>query len=176
MRLYTGDAGCVMAGPNERNAAIFAKDIDAAYAKKILPAFLEFHKTVVIKAYQLVIRDSREVGFQHGSPVWSGRFRKSHNVSIGVVDGSVSAPNPAAKFVNWPDEPESVLSAKGVAYVRGVLEKLRPFDIVYISNSVPYAKKLEEGYSPKAPEGVYDVAASTLRAQLKGNKLIGFLS
>lgn len=162
---------------NASNADDFDKQLDAAYAKKILPQFLEFHKTVVIKAYQLTIRDSREVGFQHGSPVWSGRFKASHNVSIGVVDGDVAAPNPAVEFIRWPEEPDRVLSAKGVAYVRGVLEKLRPFDIVYISNSLPYARRIEAGdFSMKAPNGVYNVTAATLKAQLQGNRLVGFIT
>lgn len=167
-----------MAGnDNERNAAEFGRQIDVAYAKKIIPMFLEYHKSVVLKAYQLIVRDSREVSLAHGSPVWSGRFKASHNVAIGVVDGDVAAPNPSAQFVRWPDEPENILSAKGISYVSSVLVKLRPFDIVYISNSLPYARRIEAGgFSLKAPNGVYQVAATTLKAQLQSSgRLIGFI-
>ncbi len=166
-----------MNGDNERAAQEFGRDVDTAIAKKVIPLFLEFHKSIVIKAFQLIIRDSRDVGLKHGSPVWSGRFNASHNVSIGTVDGDFSPPNPAAQGVRWPTEPSNVLRAKGLAYVRTVVEKLRPFDIVYISNSVPYARRIEAGgFSMKAPNGVYTVAANTLKAQLKSSgQVVGFI-
>lgn len=159
------------------NVGDFERDLERAYAQKIIPKFLEFHKSVVLRAYQLIIRDSRDVGLAHGSPVWSGRFRASHNVSIGVVDGDVASPNPAAQFVRWPTPPDTILNAKGVAYVSAVLSKLRPFDIVYISNSLPYARKIEAGgFSLKAPNGVYQVAANTLKVQLQtSGRLVGFI-
>ena len=78
------------------------------------------------------------------SPVDSGAFRQNHRVSIGSVDKSFD--------VN--DTGNDALS-KGIRTIQagGGLGK-----IVYISNSLPYAEKLENGYSQQAPQGVYSLS------------------
>ena len=78
------------------------------------------------------------------SPVDSGAFRQNHRVSIGSVDKSFD--------VN--DTGNDALS-KGIRTIQagGGLGK-----IVYISNSLPYAEKLENGYSQQAPQGIYSLS------------------
>ena len=78
------------------------------------------------------------------SPVDSGAFRQNHRVSIGSVDKSFD--------VN--DAGNDALS-KGIRTIQagGGLGK-----IVYISNSLPYAEKLENGYSQQAPQGIYSLS------------------
>ena len=78
------------------------------------------------------------------SPVDSGAFRQNHRVSIGSVDKSFD--------VN--DTGNDALS-KGIRTIQagGGLGK-----IVYISNSLPYAEKLENGGSQQAPQGIYSLS------------------
>jgi hypothetical protein len=78
------------------------------------------------------------------SPVDTSAYRSNHRVSVGSVDKSFD--------VN--DTGNDSLS-KGIRTIQsgGGLGK-----IVYISNSLPYAEKLENGYSQQAPQGVYSLS------------------
>ena len=77
------------------------------------------------------------------SPVDSGAFRGNHRVGIGVVDATANK-----------DDTENPLQ-KGLATIQagGGLGK-----IVNISNSLPYAVRLENGWSQQAPLGVYSLS------------------
>ena len=78
------------------------------------------------------------------SPVDTSAYRSNHRVSIGSVDKSFD--------VN--DTGNDALS-KGIRTIQagGGLGK-----IVYISNSLPYAERLENGWSGQAPQGVYSLS------------------
>ena len=77
------------------------------------------------------------------SPVDSGAFRGNHRVGIGALD-----PNANKADTSNPLQ-------KGMATIQsgGGLGKL-----VYISNSLPYAIRLENGWSQQAPIGVYSLS------------------
>lgn len=77
------------------------------------------------------------------SPVDSGAFRGNHRVGIGALD-----PNANKADTSNPLQ-------KGLATIQssGGLGKL-----VYISNSLPYSIRLENGYSQQAPLGVYSLS------------------
>ena len=78
------------------------------------------------------------------SPVDSGAYRQNHRVSVGNVDISYD--------VN--DTGNDSLT-KGIRTIQagGGLGK-----VVHVSNSLPYAAKLENGYSAQAPLGVYSLS------------------
>lgn len=75
------------------------------------------------------------------SPVDTGAYRSNHRVSIGNVDTSYDV----------SDTSNGAIS-KGIRTIQagGGLGK-----VVHVSNSLPYAAKLENGYSAQAPLGVY---------------------
>lgn len=77
------------------------------------------------------------------SPVDSGAFRGNHRVGIGALD-----PNANKADTSNPLQ-------KGLATIQsgGGLGKL-----VFISNSLPYAIRLENGWSQQAPLGVYSLS------------------
>lgn len=77
------------------------------------------------------------------SPVDSGAFRGNHRVSVGSVDTTANlsaTSNPLQKGL------ATISSGGGIG------------KIVYISNSLPYALRLENGYSQQAPLGVYSLS------------------
>ncbi len=85
------------------------------------------------------------------SPVDTGKFRGNWQIGDGGPDTRVdsefdkqalgSAPS-AGSFARWQDQLEGVL----------------PGTVIYITNSLPYARRLEyEGYSKQAPEGMVRV-------------------
>lgn len=77
------------------------------------------------------------------SPVDSGAFRGNHRVSIGSVDETANksnTSNPLQKGLN------TIATGGGIG------------KIVYISNSLPYSLRLENGWSQQAPLGVYSLS------------------
>lgn len=77
------------------------------------------------------------------SPVDSGAFRGNHRVSIGSVDATANlnaTSNPLQKGL------ATIASGGGIG------------KIVYICNSLPYALRLENGWSQQAPLGVYSLS------------------
>ncbi|WP_064642361.1 HK97 gp10 family phage protein [Moraxella catarrhalis] len=77
------------------------------------------------------------------SPVDTGRYRRSHHISIGT------------KSLNE--------NGGGVELVLGLPKHTYP--LIYIQNNLPYALRLEHGWSQQAPTGVYGNAFnSTLGA------------
>ena len=86
------------------------------------------------------------------SPVDSGAFRGNHRVGIGALD-----PNANKADTSNPLQ-------KGLATIQsgGGLGKL-----VLISNSLPYAIRLENGYSQQAPLGIYSLSFMSVVSKYK---------
>lgn len=79
------------------------------------------------------------------SPVDTGRFRGSHIVSIG---------QPVYAVTTELDPTGSGSLSRGKAALSG----LEPYTAVFIQTNLPYAERLENGHSKKAPDGIYDLA------------------
>ena len=82
-------------------------------------------------------------GVVMSSPVDTGAFRGNHRVSIGSVDATASS--------SEKDSSGAGTISKGLQN----LIALKPFQTVFISNSLPYAYRLENGWSDQAPQGIY---------------------
>lgn len=78
------------------------------------------------------------------SPVHTGAYRQNHRVSVGNVDTSYD-----------PNDTGNDSLTKGIRTIQSVggLGK-----VVHISNSLPYAVRLENGWSQQAPLGVYSLS------------------
>lgn len=72
------------------------------------------------------------------SPVLTGRFRANWNVSYGV-------PNTATSKSTSPGRIDAQINRSAKLPLGGT---------IYMSNGLPYAEKLEYGYSRKAPRGM----------------------
>jgi hypothetical protein len=94
------------------------------------------------------------------SPVDKGTFRANWVASVDTVDRS-SDLSKTSKNVN-----ESVTAATAV-----ITNGAKLGTTVYISNSVPYAGKLEDGYSPQAPAGVVAPALTTIKNAIEEGRL-----
>lgn len=91
----------------------------------------------------------RAVGI--ASPVDTGRFKGNWNVSYGDVDRTVDL----SKF---DKSGQNVLGAH-IAEVLAKAEGFKVGGIVYMTNSLAYAQRLEFGYSGQAPQGMVRLAA-----------------
>ncbi|ARO24744.1 hypothetical protein TAL182_CH02998 [Rhizobium sp. TAL182] len=88
------------------------------------------------------------------SPVDTGRFRGNWNVSIDTADRSVS---------DATDKGGSGTIAKGSA----VINTVPPYRVIWLSNNLPYARRLETGWSKQAPAGVVALTLAELESQLR---------
>ena len=85
------------------------------------------------------------------SPVDTGTYRASHIVSIGSVDMGVR-------------EPE--VNANRDAAIQAV--KIKLGNLVYIQNNLPYAERLENGWSDQAPQGIYSTTFNFISQKYGG--------
>lgn len=79
------------------------------------------------------------------SPVDSGRFRGSHIVSIG---------DPVYTVTTELDPSGGNTLSRGSSALSG----LEPYTQVFIQTNLPYAERLENGWSDQAPGGVYELS------------------
>lgn len=75
------------------------------------------------------------------SPVDTGRFRGNWQPAIGMApSGTLEAMDPSGNTV--------------IAKVAGVTGRIEIGDVIYMVNNLPYAERLEDGYSGQAPNGM----------------------
>jgi hypothetical protein len=148
----------------------FARDLQKAIDIKIIGQAKEFAKSVAISAFRDISATANEAGGVFGSPLWSGRFRASNNISVGSPDFSVLPPNPSAK--NHPTPVASPYKSNINADATPALQSFKLGDTIYIANGLPYARRIEfDGWSAQVPNGVFKVAKERVRAKYKDVKL-----
>ena len=92
------------------------------------------------------------------SPVDTGRFRGNWVTSVGAADMVTKYDNvrPAGQSIN---EADTKLSAS---------EGVKP---IYIQNNLPYANRLENGYSRQAPAGMVAITIGNINATYNGKEI-----
>ena len=108
-------------------------------------------KKVALAAY-------REIN--NASPVDKGTFRANWVASVDTIDRSVDLEKTRA------DIQESITKATAV-----ITSGAKVGTTVFISNSVPYAGKLEDGYSPQAPAGVVAPTITRIKNAVESGQL-----
>lgn len=120
----------------------------SAFIPQVESEFVKLRNRIAAEALQLL---------QFGSPVDQGTYRANHRISIGDRDMTF-------ELVAGSSAPKGSLDQEVYEReVRKLLTENAPFTIVYIQNNLPYAQRLEDGWSQQAGEGVYAVAANNLR-------------
>lgn len=140
----------------------FERDLDKAIQVKWKNPIRRFFREVALTLWGYIIVNSETAAGQRvGSPVLTGRFYASHNISLNVIETKERGPNPSGASSPYPQ--------LGFSDAKRVLAKWKPGDTVYISNSVPYGRKLEsQHWSKKTPYGIYMVAVNAVRAKFAG--------
>jgi hypothetical protein len=82
------------------------------------------------------------------SPVDTGRFRANWNVSVGKPDYSTSD-------ITAPRKAEFEITK---------VDRLPTDNVVLLSNGLPYARRLEYGYSSQAPGGMIRISVMEYKA------------
>ena len=93
------------------------------------------------------------------SPVDTGRFRANWNISFSAPDESVSE-----------DTDKTGAESKGRVYKAMSGYKLKDQSI-YLTNSLPYAMRLEEGWSGQAPQGMVRLSVMEFNAGMVNQQI-----
>lgn len=99
------------------------------------------------KAGMVLQRAALDLGGQmlERSPVDTGRFRNNWMASIGGMDSSTTMQ-------------ADVSGARSQAQLRQAVAGWKPGQTIWIVNNLPYAYRLEHGYSRQAPGGMVRLA------------------
>jgi hypothetical protein len=128
----------------------------------------KFQRKTVSKMDQVVRKVSLELlgRVVLKSPVDSGRFRSNWQVSIGTrPSGTVSYAG--TETIGERAGNKGPVYEATIAKSRGIANTANAGDTIYIANNLPYAMRLEEGYSGQAPAGMVTLAVQEFAATLK---------
>lgn len=85
------------------------------------------------------------------SPVDTGRFKSNWKCGIGAINSDASA------------APNADAQGRTVA----VLQGYKPGNTIWLTNSLPYAKRLENGWSQQAPAGMVRLTMQDFQQAVK---------
>jgi len=115
----------------------------------------------VVRKIALIAYD----GITKRTPVDTGRARANWNFSVGNADTTVSSEGfgkSTGKHVNSPTPPSSPKAPKIT------LKKGDGLEDIYITNNLPYIKRLEYGHhSKQAPKGMVKVTLAEINNQFR---------
>lgn len=105
---------------------------------------VQLHLTQNMTQVLVLVMAEVDARLKMKSPVLTGRFRASWTIGAGQVDTSVAPESTPGQAVAVP-EPRIPAITMGQTY--------------YHANSLPYARRLEYGWSNKAPGGMVRLTA-----------------
>jgi len=100
------------------------------------------------------------------SPVDTGRFRSNWQVSIGSVPSGTVGYQGTETIAERAGSKGPVYEAT-VAKSKGTADSAKAGDVIYIANNLPYAVRLEEGYSGQAPAGMVTLTVQEFASTVK---------
>lgn len=125
-------------------------DIDRVMRDRVMRAVSRVTRRLALEVF---------TGVVVASPVDTGRFRGNWLPGVGQRPmGTVGTLEPAA--------PGSGPSGTQLAAASAVIAQQSPDNptTIYVVNNLPYAQRLEDGYSAQAPAGMVAVTVAALRA------------
>jgi hypothetical protein len=92
------------------------------------------------------------------SPVDTGRFRGNWHLTITPSDTATEFTDKQSRG----SPPGGAATASAVS----ALSALQPYGVAYLQNALPYAERLENGYSKQAPQGMVALTLAELQSQI----------
>ena len=92
---------------------------------------------------------------QELSPVDTGTFRASHNLSVGTQDTDTTTRKKGKHTKSKGDEDKASFN-KALRQLRD--KEIKHGTSIFITNNLVYAQAIEHGHSKQAPRGVYRLA------------------
>lgn len=124
------------------NAKQFAIELDQEFREKVEGRLLEVTQKIGMEVLSRVVLKS---------PVDTGRFRGNWTVSLNSPDLTVT---------EGVDPSGGATIARGSSVITGMEEP----EVIWVANSLPYAWRLETGWSKQAPQGMVGVTVAEIEA------------
>lgn len=124
-------------------------------------------RALALDAYSTLQRDVKRYGV--GAPVASGRYAASMRLSLNAIDHSHAPADPNYRYP--PGRGARALPPRTIPNVAiaQVAARLRLYSLgqtIYISNSVPYVRRIEVGgHSWQAPGGAFGPSLAVVQAR-----------
>jgi hypothetical protein len=135
-------------------------------SRRVVHEAEETIRSFATQAYSDLQAPALENGGAFGSPVASGRFAASMRLEINQIDHTTEPADPEYRYGKPP--PARTLRNRPISQIVAKLRRFRIGDTIYISNSVPYVRKIEIGrHSWQTPEGVFEPTFRRLIARFK---------
>lgn len=138
-----------------KNLGNFNKGTRDAERQLVLRA-TETIRAVSLDAFNSLRAHALTEGGGTGSPVASGRLAASMRLEINGIDTSVAPADPNYRYERPSPWTRRSIRNPAVSRIVAKLRTLKLGDKVFISNSVPYIRKIEIGsHSWQTPQGVF---------------------
>lgn len=146
-----------------------------AFSKEVAKVIDDFPKDVVIPftkgiALECLARIVRRTPIDTGLARWNWQLSvgaPARGILKGVTADRGRTGRGIGRFrTGFGQAVPSGAGADVVARERIKLAALKPFDVWYINNNLPYILRLEDGYSDQAPHGMVAVTLAELQAVL----------
>jgi hypothetical protein len=132
----------------------------------------EMIRAVALELYSSLQTDARTVGGGWGSPVASGRLASSMRLGINQVDTSYEPEDTNYEYPDGKGErelPPRTIPNVPISRIAAQLREFKLGDTIYISNSVPYIRKIEiGGHSWQTPDGVFNPTVREIMRKFDG--------
>lgn len=147
---------------NADNARQFSLDLSSLLKGATEDAVIQATRKLALDALRGVVLKS-PVGFP---PDWKrpapkgyvgGQFRGAWQLSVGTEGTGITGKSRPGKTGS------TSAAAAATSDARGELSRLRAYDPVYIVNGLPYAERLENGWSKQAPLGMVALTVQELQ-------------
>lgn len=112
------------------NLASFVAEVKGFREREVDKAAVELVKKITLEALRRLVQKT---------PVDTGRARGNWQTTIHAPAAGQTGPRMAG-------------AVEGEA--NGVLSTLPPYEVVYLTNNVPYIERLDDGWSVQAPDGM----------------------
>jgi len=122
----------------------FALDL-ARFAEKAGDSADQLVREVIIDVFDKV---------KGKSPVDTGRFKNNWNLSVGKIDYSTT-------------EEVDPSGREAQARAEAIIASFKVGPTVFITNNLPYANRLEDGYSQQAPVGMVKITVVEFKTIVK---------
>ena len=130
------------------NAAEFSAALRQEMQRLTEREIVLLHKKVTLQVLDGVVRMS---------PVDTGRFRNAWVTSVSSPDNS--QPEQIGGGAGAPP------SGEQMAQALGAMTALPAFGVSFVQNNLPYAQRLEDGWSSQAPAGMVRATLERVRGQ-----------
>ncbi len=129
------------------------------FREKTTEQMHEAMRKLVLDLFRELVQGSRESGSGslQGTPVDTGRARGNWQIGIAAV--------PTA-LLEVKDKAGDATFSREAAKVLGEALRRDPFQLVTITNNLPYIDRLEDGWSKQAPNGWIRVAVERTRRRI----------